>query len=360
MSPAHSCHETLLPAHLMGLVLLCLIGMGVWLSLNQPKEGPAPPATVGPVKPRAVPATTTQEVVMRASGASASDGASGAAVAEEERHKEVDREHLRTLHAGLFADKAKHGMFPEYLSQLVPEFVSADVLTSPRSPEQGMNFFAKTALNWEWDAATLDVVDKLGWGPGLTAGDTVRVQVAGPDGQPLANARVWADGRNYSFDLPNRPYATDAEGYATIPVGADPDRTALRLRAEAPGLASPVAGFPLGSVPSDYAFRLAAAESVGGVAMGSDGQPLPYARVLLREFASLEAGEAQTPLSLMAVRADENGRWQASLHPDSVARLEGVVAVPGGVPMTFAPGQLLPASAAKAGTVAVKPPGDGG
>jgi len=409
----------------MGLVLLCLIGMGVWLSLSQPKHGPAAPVPVGPVKPRAVPATTTQEVVVRASEASGSDAAASAAAVEEERHKEVDREHLRKLHAGLFAYKAKHGMFPEYLSQLVPEFVSADVLTSPRSPEQGMNFFAKTdhpdpgveqpaygfefsnlefrdgrtfaeikevqraewgdavpilrafgydtvinmayggeiyetALNWEWDAATLDVVDKLGWGPGLTVGDTVRVLVAGPDGQPLANARVWADGRNYSFDLPNRPYATDADGYATIPVGADPDRTALRLRAEAPGLASPVAGFPLGSVPSDYAFQLAAAESVGGVAMGSDGQSLPYARVLLRESVPGAAGEAQTSLPLVAVRADENGRWQTSLHPDSVSRLEGVVAVPGGVPMTSSPGQPLPGSAAKAGTVAVKPPGDGG
>lgn len=397
-------------------VLFCVTGSGAWLAWRRPPVGRRVPVVSFPVKPASLqPVEDEAAPVEEQAAATARD----AAKAEVERHKEIDRDHLRKLHAGLFAYKQKHGVFPEYLSQLVPEFVSADVLSSPRTPEQGMNRFAQmdhpdpgvatpaygfefsnlefrdgrtfaeikevqraewgdavpilrafgydtvinmayggaiyeTALNWEWDPATLDVVDMVGWGPGLTVGEMVKVQVTGPDGQPLANAQVWADGRNYSFDLPNRPYPTDAEGYATIPVGADIDRTALRLRAEAPGLASPVTAFALGAVPSEYSIQVAPSEQVNGRAVDADGQPLPLARVLLREAVADESGR---PLNLMSVQTDHDGRWFADLHPESISRLEGVVGVPGGIPMVFAPGQPLPA---RAGTVTLKPPGDGG
>ena len=109
----------------------------------------------------------------------------------------------------------------------------------------------ETALNWEWDAGTMDLVDKYGWGPGLDAGEKVAVRVTRPDGTPVAGARVWADGRNYTFDLPNRPFSTDADGYAQIPVGVDIDRTALQLRAEAPAWRRP----PRASPPASYRTR---------------------------------------------------------------------------------------------------------
>ena len=48
-------------------------------------------------------------------------------------HREIDKAHMRAIHAGLFAYKAKHGHFPEYLSQLIPEYISADILTTPRA-----------------------------------------------------------------------------------------------------------------------------------------------------------------------------------------------------------------------------------
>ena len=41
---------------------------------------------------------------------------------EEERFKAVDRDHMKKLHAGIFAYREKYGSYPEYLSQLVPEF----------------------------------------------------------------------------------------------------------------------------------------------------------------------------------------------------------------------------------------------
>ena len=63
----------------------------------------------------------------------------------------------------------------------------------------------ETQLNWEWDSATLDLAEKYGWGPGLTVGEMVKVRVLRPDGSPANGAKVWADGRNYSFDLPIVP-----------------------------------------------------------------------------------------------------------------------------------------------------------
>ncbi len=109
----------------------------------------------------------------------------------------------------------------------------------------------ETQLNWEWDAATLDVVEKLGWGPGLDSGDMVKVRVQSADSTPVSGAKVWADGRNYSFDLPDRPFLTDADGYARIPIGVDHDRTALAMRLEASGFTAPLATFPQGAPPAE-------------------------------------------------------------------------------------------------------------
>ncbi len=401
-----------------GLLLLVITG-GWWL-WHRPVQSPQDVSQQAePVRPPSIRIPSEAEAAKTEGSTSAA--ASAAAQSEEDRHKEIDREHLRKLHAGLFAYKERYGHFPEYLSQLVPEFVTADALTSPRKSNQGMNIRAQedhpdpgvetpaygyefsnlefrdgrtfaeikevqraewgdavpilrafgydkvinmayggelyeTALNWEWDAATLDVVDKLGWGPGLTEGEMVRVRVAGPDGAPLPNAQVWADGRQYSFDLPNRPYQTDAEGYATIPVGVDLDRTALRLRAEAPGLASPVASFSMGEVPSEHSFSLSPSEQVGGVALGADGQPLPYARVVLRQTSAGNESGFQNAPELATVQADAHGRWQASLPPGSAEQLAGVVGVPGGDPLKYAPTQPLPATDARAGTATVSVP----
>ena len=116
--------------------------------------------------------------------------------------------------------------------------------------------FYETELNWEWDPVTLEMVDHIGWGPGLEVGEFVKVQVLQPDGSPAANAAVWADGRIYSFSLPNRPYPTDANGYARIPLGADLDRTALVLRATDSGMASPTVIQPAGQ-PADAILTLA-------------------------------------------------------------------------------------------------------
>ena len=309
-------------------------------------------------------------------------------------HREIDKAHMRAIHAGLFAYKAKHGHFPEYLSQLIPEYISADILTTPRAgdatarqfldgdhpdpkakPAYGFEFsnlefrdgrtfaeikevqraewgdvvpllrafgydgqvlnmaysgdFYETQLNWEWDAATLDLVDKLGWGPGLSGGDVVRVQVLGPDGQPAANAQVWADGRNFSFDLPDRAFVTDAQGYVSIPIGVDTDRTALALRADAPGMTSQAVRLDAGNV-EDQTLTLAASTKVSGIALDASGQPAAGRRVFLKTPEDSSAHQ-----TLAQVVTGPDGRWSAFLHPSQAQSFNALVAQPGGNPLKF-------------------------
>ena len=342
---------------------------------------------------------------------------------EIERHKEIDRDHLAKLRSGILAWKAKYGQYPEYLTQLVPEFVSAETLVSPHKkagsedfadldhpdpglekPSYGYEFsnlefrdgrtFAEikevqraewgdaipllrcfaydkvmnmafggdvyeTALNWEWDAATMDLVDKYGWGPGLKSGEMVKVRVTGADGQPAANAQVWADGRNYSFDLPNRPFPTDAAGWATIPVGADIDRTALVLRAEIPGQSSALTRYPAGQLPAGQTLVMGNSETVGGTALDANGAPMPHARVYLKAGPSDPAGEwgfSQNPTITTAV-SDATGHWQAAVNPADLPGLSAMIGVPGGTPVNFGHGPPLDPAAAKAGTAEVRVPG---
>ena len=332
---------------------------------------------------------------------------------QREEHKKIDREHLTKIRAGIFAYKTKYGNYPEYLTQLVPEFVSGETLISPHKkadardaadfdhqdpglakPSYGYEFsnlvfrdgrtFAEikevqraewgdaipllrcfaygtvmnmayggdvyeTALNWEWDAATMDLVDKYGWGPGLKVGEVVKVRVTGADGQPVPRAEVWADGRTYSFDLPNRPFTTDSDGWATIPLGADLDRTALALRAVAPGLASATVRYPAGQLPDGQSLQMTAPETVGGIALDASGQPLPNARVYLQT-----GGGIGNTATVTSVRTDDVGRWQAAVHPQDITALSAMIGVPTGMPVKYAPGQALDAAAARAGTAEVR------
>ncbi|MGB8170572.1 MAG: hypothetical protein WCF18_23920, partial [Chthoniobacteraceae bacterium] len=298
----------------------------------------------------------------------------------EEQAKEVDRQNMRLIRGAIFAYKRVHGHFPEYLSQLAPEFLDAGALVSPERSERAIEEVAlnhpdpgnakpsyafefsnlvyrngrtfeeikevqraewgdavpllrkfgygkvinmsyggdlyETELNWEWDPATLDVVAAKGWGPGLQEGKFTTVQVLGPNGLPLANAEVWADGRRYSFDLPNRPFATDENGFVKIPLGTDLDRTALWLRLAGNGLAAPIVSFPLGSPPESYVLKAEPAQPVSGRVVDESGLPLADTWVYLKRAAG--NGQAAGG-SLGTVKTDAEGRWSANLHPTDAA-----------------------------------------
>ena len=327
-----------------------------------------------------------------------------------ERHKEVDRQHMRQLHNAIFEYKKAHGHFPERLSQLVPEFVSADVLESPRNDKDGQNHnladhpdpgkkkpgygfefsnvvfrdgrtFAEikevqraewgdavpilrafgydkiinmsyggdlyeTDLNWEWDPATLDVTKARGWGPGLSDGQFAQVRVLGVDGRPLVNAQVWADGRTYSFDLPNRPFATDADGVARIPLGTDVARTTLALRVEGNGLASPVVNFPTGEPPQNYDLTVGPAQAVGGRITDENGNVIANTWIYLKGSPNTDAGNLATMgANLGTVKTDAFGQWTANLHPKDAAAFNIAVGE-GRTIAKFSAGQPVDAEAA--------------
>ena len=326
-----------------------------------------------------------------------------------ERNKAVDREHMRRLHGGLFEYKKVHGHFPEHLSQLVPEFVSADVLGSPRNDKDGQNHnladhpdpgkkqpgygfefsnvvfrdgrtFAEikevqrmewgdavpilrafgyekiinmsyggdlyeTALNWEWDPATLDVTKARGWGPGLSEGEFTQVRVLGADGHPVANAQVWADGRNYSFDLPNRPFATDANGVARIPLGSDMDRTNLALRVEGDHVASQVVSFPKGRPPQNYDLTVGPAQTVGGRVTDENGNVIANTWIYLKGPVNADGGGGATGANFGTVKTDAFGQWTADLHPKDATAFN-IAAGAGRLPAKFSAGQPVDAEAA--------------
>jgi hypothetical protein len=382
---------------------------------------PAAPPSTRPVEK--LPPPTIAKTGDSPSEPSVSQVVQGDAIAEKaeiERCKKIDIDHMKQLHKGILAFVKKYRHYPEQLSQLVPEFVSADVLRSPRKktnqsnsafamehadpgidkPSYAFEFsnieyrdgrtFAEikevqrtewgdvvpmlrsfaydkviniscrgdvyeTRLNWEWDSATLDLAEKYGWGPGLNVGDMVKVQVLRPDGSPATGAQVWADGRNYSFDLPNRPFTADSDGWATIPVGADTDRTALVLRAEMPGYSSSIDRSERGNLPEGKSLTLAPSQRIGGTAVSADGKPMSGARVFLQQTPAPEAADARPRPPVMSVVTDAQGRWTAEVHPDEVAGLSVRLGEPGGTPFKHAPlGTPLDVSAAKAGKAVIR------
>ncbi len=240
---------------------------------------------------------------------------------EAERHKQIDGENMVQIHRALMQFKEDTGHFPADLKDLIPDYLDAEHLHSPREGE-GYNFefrntvfrdgrtweeikevqraewgdvipilrsfnhddgsivlnmsyggrLYETLMNWEWDPNTLDVVDQLGWGPGLTVGEFTEVTVTDAKGDPVADADVWASGRHYSFDLPDRPYKTDANGRVQIPIGVDLDRTNLALRVHtADGLVAPSQRFPDGAPPNQASFTLTESQEIGGVALSEAG-----------------------------------------------------------------------------------------
>ncbi|MGI8603085.1 MAG: hypothetical protein ACR2OZ_08795 [Verrucomicrobiales bacterium] len=385
-------------------------------------QNPAPLAkTLPPVPPEPLRVGTNKHSTTKEAAALDKAGPLDPEKAEEEAHKEMDRQNLRKLHAGIFAYRKKHGHFPEFLSQLVPEFISAEALVSPRPKEKrgqhayllkrdhedpslseasyGFEFsnlvfrddrtFAEikevqraewgdtvpilrcfnydkvinmayggeifeTQLDWEYDPATLDVVDKYGWGPGLKEGEFVKVRVTNSDGTPLPNADVWAGGRTYSFALPDRPFPTDGEGYASIPLGVDVDRTALQLRLSAPGLAAPVVAFESGQVPDSPTLVAEPAQTIGGQLLADNGAPLPGTRLVLKRSA--DAGGSGTVVSY--IKTDAQGQWQAAIHPNDLQGLSAVVALPGSQP-SHQSGQPLDPAAAIRGEAVVHQSGGG-
>ena len=167
-------------------------------------------------------------------------------------------------------------------------------------------------------------------------------------------------GRHLGLPLPSlagEP-ATDADGWASIPVGADIDRTLLQLRATAPGLASPLFNAPQGELPEGQSLVMEPTVRISGSAEGADGEPLDSGRVFLTaakaKSDAKENGDSPSLLgSLGNVRTDANGKWQADVNPADLANLHAFVGQPGGNPVKHTVGAPVDAAAANAGKAVV-------
>ena len=58
---------------------------------------------------------------------------------EKDRIKQVDRKNLTAIHGGIMAFFAHHGRYPNYLSEMVPDFIPVETLISPREKTKGAN-----------------------------------------------------------------------------------------------------------------------------------------------------------------------------------------------------------------------------
>jgi hypothetical protein len=375
----------------LGLVIL--IGLLAWFFGGSPLERDEGSAQVE-LKNKSGPAATFTPLGGGEAGAaspvsaisSAKEEQEAVPLTEEERHKQIDRKNLTTIHGGLKAFFAKHGRYPDYLSEMVPDFIAAEALESPRGEDDGMNLILKrdhldpglekpaygyeysnleaygkrtfqeikdvakaewgdvvpvlrafgydkvinmswggdlyeTQLMWEWDPATYDLIDEYGWGPGIEpGGKSVDVVVTDEAGRPVQGAEVWANGRQYTFPLPERPFITDERGIATIPTG-DERGASLGLRLEARGRASEPIQLDPGAPPETINITAQRGEAVGGTLLDADGAPVANTHVVITGAAD-ENGSA--PLIDYA-KTDADGNWTATVLP---GESEGVTAAP--------------------------------
>jgi hypothetical protein len=126
------------------------------------------------------------------------------------------------------------------------------------------------------------------------------------------------------------------------------------LRAEVPGYASSIHRSAPGDLPQGQSLTLAPSQRIGGIAVGADGQPLPGARVFLKQTYATAESDIPSKHPTISVIANAQGRWSAQVHPSEVASIAASIGEPGGTPFKYAkPGALLNVSAAKAGSAVV-------
>ncbi len=163
----------------------------------------------------------------------------------------------------------------------------------------------------------------------LCRADAVRLQINGPDGKPVAGAKVrvvessggWFD---RSSDAP-RDLESDAKGALTLDskrslaAPADPFglRNLLTARVMAPGLA--LGGAPLKA--GDNIISLKKATFVEGVVLDEQQKPVAGARLRLASLRAMNKGAkpAFVPFDgelAPEIRSDENGKWRFDFVPE--------------------------------------------
>lgn len=260
-----------------------------------------------------------------------------------DKTKVTDKEHMLAIWKALMAYQKAKGKLPDYLSDLVPEYLpDKSVLVSPVQDDnrqggmdpkiassysyefcadefagQGRTFrevkeaqmkefgpvipilrcfahgervlnvaysgdYFESQLYWESSPEARELTKKLGVGPGFDEGEFTEVQVVDArTNEPLAGAEVRLTQRQYHFlPLPDRTLKTDDDGRVRVPLGpSQPPSRQLTVTASKPGFFAPSEIWMEGVLPVEKTFRMVPAQSIGGVVQNREGAPLAGAKV---------------------------------------------------------------------------------
>ena len=294
-----------------------------------------------------------------------------AEVIDVEQAKQIVSDRMKVVFSGLTDFETKFGRLPNSLEELVPEFLSEDEIVPPRFPGVPLNAlgysyeysdrqfgdgrtfqdvkdvqreewgdvvpilrtFARgiesvmnmswrgdtyeSTLYWEKSANTLDLAEQYGGlGSGMKTDITTEVIVTDDLGHPVSGAEVWAAGRSFSVPLPDRPFVTDSEGRATVPLGPDYANSNLEFRIVHDGVAAAPASYLGGEIEGgSVGIQVAPSALAQGLLLGDNGQPLPNTRVIVTGAPDVEGNATFIGYS----ETDAAGRWVADVLPEEAA-----------------------------------------
>jgi 5-hydroxyisourate hydrolase-like protein (transthyretin family) len=262
-----------------------------------------------------------------------------------EMTKATDKEHMLAIWKALMDYKKAHGKLPDYLSDLVPEYLpDKSVLMSPVQDDnrqggmdpkfassysyefgaaefagQGRTFrevkevqmkefgpvtpilrcfahgdrvmsvaysgdYFESELYWESSPEARALRKKLGAGSGFDEGEFSEVQVLdNRTGEAIAGAEVRLTQRQYHFlPLPDRTLKTDADGRVRVPLGpAVPPSRQLTVTVWKPGFYAPSETWVEGQMPLERTWRMMPGMTIGGVVKDHEGGLLKGAKVVV-------------------------------------------------------------------------------
>ncbi len=223
----------------------------------------------------------------------------------------------------------------------------------------------QTALFWETDPSTLELMAKLGPGPGPKDAKKMRVTVLDADsGKPLKEAAVETSKMiAMSLSLPPRDLKTEANGQCEINLVSKNQQT-LALRVGRAGYITSLTEWNNGVMPAEWTVKLKKGAAIGGVVHGPDGKPILGATVSVSTIQRNQAGN-YTGLEADAVTTDAAGKWTTESLPTDFKSLTLNVSHPDFRPVMYnmaasdsvAPGEVSKADLLGLEAVLVMRPG---
>jgi len=179
----------------------------------------------------------------------------------------------------------------------------------------------QTALFWESDPSTRELMAKLGPGPGPRDARKMRLTLRDAvSGKPIQDADVQTSKLiGMSLPLPPRNLKTDAGGQCEINL-VSKDQQALTLRLACAGYITQQIEWTDGNIPSEWTGKMQKAVAVGGVVRDPDGKPIGGVQLTLTTVQRNAAG-AFAEMEAGVVTTDAAGKWNSRSLPQDFKSL---------------------------------------